>query len=262
MTTETTLTVINLAEQIRDGEVTVAARDTDLSVEALADPSGPDCYPDTVIEFRRGDEVIAEVGCWMLGMYMHGPNRRDNGQYIGDGWQWQTDDSDGATTGRPRYYISRDGQSVTWQESAGSLASLTLPCGSESDPTDDDGDVVGRDAAIDTIQEAIDDAYAEISVSAADDEDVIAEMTRHNSDIDMDIEILGETIRVGLYSANDAGRKVYTFDGATTVYEDAEDCVSAARSHLRESIQDAVTEGIESDNDSLAEKLASTLEDA
>lgn len=256
----TDLTVLSLAEMIRDGSVTVAAAETDLTVEALADTSGSDCYPATEIEFRRGDEVIASVGCWMLGCYLRGPNRRDTGEHIGDGWQWQTDDGDGQSSGKPYSSISRDGAIVTWG-SGTSMSPLTLPVCSESDALDDDGDAIGRDDAIETIDAAINDAYDEISVSAADDDDVYAAMIAQSPDRDLDVEIGDETISVVLYAANDAGRKVYTHDGADEVWEDADDCVTSARKHLASLLTTAAEALAGGDND-LAASLASCLEDA
>jgi hypothetical protein len=253
-TTMDTMTVLSLAEMIRSGEVTVSAADTDLSVEALADPSGPDCYPSTTIEFTRDGIIIASVGCWMLGVYMHGPNRRDNGQYIGDGWQWQTDDGDGATTGIPCRYISRDGMSVTW--SADGMADLTLPTGCD----DDDHEQTGLTDALEIIDDAIRDAYDDIGLSPAADDDVYAAMISDRSDRDIEVEIGDETVTVGLYAAIDAGRTVYTHDGAESVWEDADDCVAAARRHLRGLCLTAAS-SLAGDDDELSASLESVLTD-
>ena len=171
-TTNCTLTLAELAAGIRDGDIVCYAVDIDLWVDALADRDGPDCYPDTTLEFSRDGDVVASVGCWVLGQYMRGPNRRDNGVYIGQGWQWQRDESDGQSTGRPRATKPRNGDTtVTFDTLGSSLQALTLAFS----PDAESDDIL---ADIEVIQDAIDDAYADISVGGADDDDVTS-LFRH-----------------------------------------------------------------------------------
>jgi len=228
----TRLNVVDLAARIHAGEIEVTPADTDLSVEALADPSGPDCYPDTTIDFRAGDHVVVSVGCWILGCYHRGPNRRDNGAWIGHGWVWQEDESDGATTGRPRPRHRIENGTVTYRESAGSLAALALDV-----PCDEDGDHTPEALeAIETIQDAIDAAYAEISVSPADDDAVAIALQLRRPD--ETLEACGESI--DLYAGLDAGRVVYTHDDAETVWEDATKCAESAGEVLRTRLEAAI----------------------
>ncbi len=263
-TLDATLTVMSLAALLDSGDCECNAAETELTVDALADPRGSDCYPDTTLEFSVGGEVIASVGCWMLGCYHQGPNRRDNGQYIGDGWSFLTDEGDGQTSGKPYSSLSRDEREVVWALNGTGLDSLILPVCTidQEDEIADGGDplTMTLTRAIEIIDEAIADAYDTISVSCASDEDVAEAMQANRSDRDVEIEINGETITLGLYAGNDAGRPVYTHDGADIVWDDADDCVRAARKYLRMQLQEII-DGLDGTDDDLAESLASVNSD-
>ena len=247
MKTET-LTVAKLAEMIQSGEAVVIAADADLKIEPLADASGVDVYPETEIEFKVGEEVIASVGAWKLGIYMKGPNRHDTGEYIGNGWSFLVMEDDGQTSGRP--YESRRDDKIEWKNSTMTGNALVLPY---------DDDVSESD--IETIQDAINEAYDEIDVSPADDDDVYEEMVNQRSDRDLYIEILDERIEVGLYAAKDAGRTVYTYAGAEEVWEDAEDMIRAAKKYIESKVNEGLEKLDEYDTDGLASLLEAALED-
>jgi hypothetical protein len=220
MNATTIMMARELANGLRDGSITAEAVDTELSVGPLADPSGPACYPETVIRFRRGEDVVAEVGCWVLGEYMRGPNRRDNGEYIGPGWTFLNLDGDGACSGLPRPTV--DGDTVTFSgDNTDPALTLTLSGDEDSDEAD-----------VETIRAAIESVYANIDVYAAEDEEVASTLEDQKQADEIDVEVGGETISVLLFAGNDAGRTVYTFAGSKEVWEDAEECVHAAVEHL------------------------------
>lgn len=237
------LTVAEFANLVRSGEITMRAVDTDLQVPPLAELHNEECYPDTTIEVKRGDEVIASVWCWRLGWYERGPNRCDTGEYIGNGWRWLTDDSDGQSTGRPRESHRRDG-TISW---GADNSSLVIPYDEDVSETD-----------VDTISQALSDAYDEISVRPAYDDDVYTAMVATRADESIDIEVNDDTISVDLFANHDAGRTVYTFDGAEEIWEDADDCVKAALKYLSKQIDEQFEE---IDADQIAANLAVTLED-
>jgi hypothetical protein len=252
MSTTSALTLAELAQGIRDGLIEVAAADADLTVPALADRRMPDCYPDTTIDFCRAGTVIATVGCWRLGQWMHGPNRQDNGEYIGEGWSWQEDESDGATCGRPRTSGIQTGiktgteDRVTWDTAGAPGPRLTLAIGRDMCPEGDQDYSDEVDADIATVQDAIDGAYGEISVSPADDGEVYEAMIAagRRCEVEGKLEIaagIGEPISlaVSLYGERDAGRSVYTYAGAEAVWEDRDDMIEAAKAALRKHLNEA-----------------------
>jgi hypothetical protein len=235
--TQTITTARELADGLRTGTIEAVAADTELTLGALADPGGPECYPETTIEFRRGEEVVAAVGCWVLGQYMRGPNRRDNGAWIGQGWVWQVDEGDGACSGRPRYDHRqvKEGEAVTFAGD-NTAPDLVLTLADDENDADD----------AETIQAAIDDAYDSITASPAADEDV-AEALRNRKPVD-EIEAAIEfgndetdRLSLALFAGIDAGRPVYTYAGSDEVWEDAEDCVAAAVAHLAEALEGAAS---------------------
>jgi hypothetical protein len=227
MNATTMTTARDLANGLRDGSVAAEAADTELSVGPLADPGGPACYPETVVRFRRGEDVLAEVGCWVLGEYMRGPNRRDNGEYIGPGWTFLRLDGDGACSGLPRPTVDDDTVTFAGDNTA---PALTLTLGGDED---------SDEADVETIRGAIESAYAEIDVYAADDEEVASTLEDQKQADEIDVEVGGETISVLLFAGNNAGRPVYTFAGSREVWEDAEECARAAVEHLAEILDGA-----------------------
>lgn len=227
------LTVESLAEGLRpDGDLRIEAEDNSLLVPALAGGDGVDCYPATVLQVKRGDEVVASVSCWKYGRWMKGPNRSDNGEWIGAGWSWQVDDSDGATTGRPRYYVEHISHTVTIQTSDGSGLAITL----EFNPQRDRCDLVDD---LETIQRAIDFAYGEIEVNHATDEELYEALADSGESESLEVETGIGDLAVELYAGVDAGRPVYTYEGAVPsleVFDDPLECVKAAWEFIQQKI--------------------------
>jgi len=227
------MTLRELAEGLASGELRIAPEHTTLTVPALASGDGAACYPSTRLYIMRGDLEIAEVSCWVYGHYMKGPNRSDNGEYIGAGWVWQVDESDGATTGRPRCRADDLRRTVVIETSDGAGTSLVVDI---DDDLQDDHPEAGR--LIDDVQDAVDAAYRKIKCSPADDDDVLEALQDRRQVAEISVELpTGDDATVGLYAGWDAGRTVYTHQGAmpgcSQAFEDAAECVADAENWLR-----------------------------
>jgi len=237
MTTSTTRTVngtvaLNAA---RDGLLTVEANSYSLTVPPLADPAGPDCYPGYTLTLSwplpDGGRESVEVPGWKVGVYMKGPNRRDNGAWIGHGWRWIVDDGDGAFCGTPT--VRAEGQTVRLLSNVGAYADAVL---FDLGPDGEDG----ADELAELLAEAIREDVECIDVDAAPDEDVYAALCKRRPAHSVDAG--GRTI--DLYAGDDAGRPVFCYsdDAGQTVYEDdAQGCLNDAAVMVRELMEEEIS---------------------
>jgi hypothetical protein len=207
------------------GTLTASADRTELAVPPLADDGGPQCYPKTTITVTwPGDSVV--LGCWVFGHYMQGPNRRDNGAYIGHGWAWQADEGDSANSGSPQVEV--DGTTVLLHSGDNAGESWGIAEAASEEEADELADV---------LRSLIEGAYGTISVAPADDAAVAERLQRGGADE----EILG----LGLFAGRDAGRPVFTFEGSDEVWEDAGEAIDALCDHLESRIEAVRDDGDE-----------------
>lgn len=116
------------------------------SIPPLADCSGPDAYPRVTLRVAAGDWTGAVEG-WKVGWWEYGPNRRDNGSYIGPGWSFLIDSNDGVCSGRPTV-TSDDAAGVVALDPGENLGGL-VPVPTDSLSADE------RDAVADALTGAI-----------------------------------------------------------------------------------------------------------
>lgn len=227
-----TLTVAKLAERIENYHFEV---DNDsLQVPALADPSGPDCYPSTNITIYDGEQEVLVVEVWKMGYYAKGPNHPKNGSWIGHGWQWLQDDDDGTCCGRPTVKVADNGMIlVASGDNVGHDDLIPL------DGFDGDAQEIA-----DRLQKILDEAYDSIEVNPASDDDIIDMLG--NPDYDLELEDIGS---VGIYVAMDAGRIIYAYEQSHEVFESADDCVDDALRWIKDKydeLKDSKSEVLES----------------
>lgn len=240
--------ILALASGLRDGSITVTPDNTELSVEAGASIDNADCYPMAALVFRRGEEVVLSVDCWKYAAW-------DDGRSNGMSPDYRVDDSDGGTCGRP--HVKWQGDVITIRH--GTTMGVTLDIeGADEDAIDE----AAVDAAIETVQEALDAAYDTIEVSfpadedertwlvesgpvavlAVDDDGGIDFRTGHRypsgrrSDPDTD------GLCVAIYAGMSCGRAIYAVegDGEDKLYYSGEDAVRAAREFLESKLREAV----------------------
>lgn len=202
------------------------------SIPPLADPAGPDAYPRVTLRVTAGDWT-GEVEGWKVGWWECGPNRRDNGSYIGPGWSFLLDTADGTCSGRPTV-TSDDAAGVIALDPGENLGGLV--------PVPTDGLTIDeRDTVADALTGAIEAAYDAWEPAVASEEEVYAAMTRRPPVLSVDAG--SETVH--LYAAGDDGRPAYAYSGddSGTIYDDPDEALEAAAVYVRECLE-AETERI------------------
>lgn len=219
---------------IEDGTLTAEAQDTELTLTALAEASGCDVYPDTEIDIKIDDVIVATIGVWKMAVYMEGPNRRDTGEYIGNGWSLIVGDSDGQTHGSVTVRVDEGQVNVITGE--GMSGDFSIDCDSEED----------AELIAEVLGDLINEAYASIDIVDASDEDIVTALRDLEPLRDLCVDCGDDSISVDIHGGFHAGRPYWAVGEEDDVLYDSADsatdgAVLALKSRLEkadESIND------------------------
>lgn len=207
------------------------------TVEPLCSTGGPDNYPVYDITLTlRGVEYKTQA--WGVIWREMGPNRSDNGQYIGQGWQTIVDYRDGQDNGRASADVGDAGSVIIHPcHNGASVQSITLDAAEvarilDLETTEDDEEMERR---ANELAEAIQDALydAPIDVEDASDEDIYDALVDSGDEDSLDPA-------ERCVGGNHLGQPLYAWAGdeSQTVYESAKECIAACVKHLAETMED------------------------
>lgn len=222
-----TITAHQLFDLVRAYGLEAEVTDND-DVPPLADRRGSDCYPTCTITLAAGDWQVEVIG-WKVCWWEKGPNRRDSGEWIGEGWSFLTDTSDGAYSGRPKVRCTYDEDDepkhIEIVPGAHVGETYQLHCqGLSHDEAEELAIAIGQ---------ALDDAYDDWEPEDAEGSEVYLKLTKrgpHHSDAQLNADVTS----VHLFASNHAGRPVYAIDedSNSELFTDAGEAVERAREIL------------------------------
>lgn len=258
------ITAKNILTAARAGKITAYVIDAE-KITGLCNRDDSSSYPIATIGLAINGEQARSLTAWKSVYRCKGNDSMTGEQILPKGsWAERSCYQDGVTRGDIRVGTEYE---LGDEENEGQPLEIFFQMG-EGMAEVDSLDVRGltkeeAEEVREAVATAIDDAYDVWQPETPSDDELYQVITKHTSDVDVEMDVAGETVRVGVSGAMHLGQPLYAVhdDESETIYESAQDAVDAAQEQLAKMLREAATLVAEATTGPIAERLKQAVKE-